>query len=475
MKSTVARSDLGLNNCHLTVAYLPASLPAFYHRSTDIFARLLSLLERLLDRDAFEDYRVSAIAIPTASFGTGLHYTSTIFPPDPASIMKGTTLSLLWLAGLAAGQSSSSSASPSVITLTGTQKFSGADSGRPVTVPSDFEGSTFATLTSAPTGSTASANATVSASEANSVINIGGGNRTRTPTGSATGSAALPQNTQPCNNYVEFCNRKYSNITEVAAHNSMFTKERNVGRNQDYGVTQQLNDGIRMLQGQAHDINGTLYYCHSSCDLLNAGTVEDYLKEVVAWVESHPFDVVTIIFGNYDYEKQGADGKPLVTSSNFDKPIRSSGLYQYIYQPPKTAMELDDWPTLGELLIQQKRVVTFIDYNVDTDAVPYLLWEFYNMWETPYSPTDANFPCTIGRPEGLGDEKARSLLYMANHNLNVAIDIAGLNLLVPNVAATNTTNALEGDGSLGLMANRCTCESSAPFRTMFFSSTNNYS
>ncbi|KAL1655309.1 hypothetical protein SLS61_002196 [Didymella pomorum] len=379
--------------------------------------------------------------------------------------MRGTTLSLLWLAGLAVGQSSSASsastASPSVVTLTGTQRqLSGGEFGGSVTVPSDFEGSTFATLTSSPSGSTASANATVSATE--SVINIGGSNRTRTPTGSATGSAALPQNTQPCNNYLEFCNRKYSNITEVAAHNSPFTKERNVGRNQDYGVTQQLNDGIRMLQGQAHYINGTLYYCHTSCDLLNAGTVEDYLKEVVAWVEAHPFDVVTIIFGNYDYEDKDASGNPLVTSKNFDEPIRSSGLYQYIYQPPKTAMELADWPTLGQMLIQQKRVVTFIDYNFDTDAVPYLLWEFYNMWETPYSPTDDNFPCTIGRPEGVSDEKARDMLYMANHNLNAEIAIAGLSLLVPNVVVMNQTNGLEGNGSLGLMANQCTSDWGRP-------------
>jgi len=190
--------------------------------------------------------------------------------------------------------------------------------------------------------------------------------------------------------------------------------------------------------------------------LLNAGTVEDYLTEVTAWVAAHPFDVVTIIFGNYDYEKKDKDGKPLVTSSNFVAPIEASGLINYIYQPPKTAMTLEDWPTLGQMLLTQKRVVTFIDYNFDTDAVPYMLWEFYNMWETPYSPTDANFPCTIGRPDNLGDDKARSLLYMANHNLNVEIAIAGLSLLVPNVAATNTTNGLEGEGSLGLMANRCT-------------------
>lgn len=194
----------------------------------------------------------------------------------------------------------------------------------------------------------------------------------------------------------------------------MFTRAKNAGRNQDYGVTQQLNDGIRVLQGQAHDVNGTLHYCHSSCDLLDAGTVEDYLREVTTWVEAHPFDVITIIFGNYDYEKKGTDGKPLVTSSNFVDPIEKSGLMQYIYQPPKTAMTLEDWPTLGEMLLKQKRVVTFIDYNFDTNAVPWMLWQFYNVWETPYSPTDASFPCTIDRPDGLGNEKAKTMMYMAN-------------------------------------------------------------
>jgi len=371
--------------------------------------------------------------------------------------MRGVTLSLFCLAGFAAGQSSSSSESQSVITLTGSQRrISNGEFGGSVTVPSDFMGSTIATITSAPSGSTNAPNATMSGSTSeDSVIRLTGGNRTMSATGSGT-APALPKNTQPCNNYVEFCDRKYSNITEVAAHNSPFTTPRNVGRNQEYGVTQQLNDGIRMLQGQAHLVNGTLYYCHTSCDLLNAGTVEDYLTEVTAWVAAHPFDVVTIIFGNYDYEKKDKDGKPLVTSSNFVAPIEASGLINYIYQPPKTAMTLEDWPTLGQMLLTQKRVVTFIDYNFDTDAVPYMLWEFYNMWETPYSPTDANFPCTIGRPDNLGDDKARSLLYMANHNLNVEIAIAGLSLLVPNVAATNTTNGLEGEGSLGLMANRCT-------------------
>jgi hypothetical protein len=56
-----------------------------------------------------------------------------------------------------------------------------------------------------------------------------------TPT---TGSAT-------CNGYAEFCDRKYSNVTYVVAHNSPFHIAHNAASNQDFDVTTQLNDGIR--------------------------------------------------------------------------------------------------------------------------------------------------------------------------------------------------------------------------------------
>jgi hypothetical protein len=327
---------------------------------------------------------------------------------------------------------------------------------------SDFEASTFATaivsgttgaLTSGASNGTASITSTSSGEPLTEIV---GGTRTTTNATASTSSAPRPSNTQACNGYPEFCYRKYSNITEVCAHNSPFVRKNNIGSNQALDVKQQLNDGIRMLQGQTHYENGTLYYCHTSCDLLNAGTVEDYLRDVTEWVEDHPFDVITILFGNGDYEAKGDDGKPLVTSADFVDPIEKSGLKQFIYQPPKTAMALDDWPTLSEMIISGKRVVTFIDYNFDTDTVPYMLWEFYNIWETPFSPTDPNFPCDLGRPEGLSKEKQRDMMYIANHNLNVEVSVAGLNLLIPNTVELNITNGVNGTGSLGLMANQCT-------------------
>jgi hypothetical protein len=355
------------------------------------------------------------------------------------------------MAGLAAGQSSSpissppsqsqpQSQSPLVVTLSGSQISLTRDYLPGVTLPSFIQGSTIATsFRSSPSGSLRPGNSTTSRASVTEdpVTNIGA---EKTSTATITKSApARPSNTQACNNYPEFCTRKYSNITEVAAHNSPFTRENNAARNQEYPVTQQLDDGIRVLQAQAHYVNGSLYFCHTSCDLLNEGPVEDYLRQVVS------------------------DGNSLVTSVDFDVAVRASGLYEYIYQPPNTAMTIDDWPTLGEMILSQKRVVTFIDYGFDTASVPYMLWQYYNVWETPFSPTNISFPCTIGRPEGISNEQAKKMMYVANHNLNAEIAIGGTSLLVPNLAQLNQTNAVEGQGSLGLMATECAGMFSVPW------------
>lgn len=100
----------------------------------------------------------------------------------------------------------------------------------------------------------------------------------RNATSSST-SAARPSNMALCNGYNSFYNRKYINISMVGAHNSPFQVRNNVASNQMLDVTTQLNDGIRMLQFQVHKPNESspLLLCHTSCDLLNARTLVNYL------------------------------------------------------------------------------------------------------------------------------------------------------------------------------------------------------
>ncbi|EGE06742.1 hypothetical protein TEQG_05737 [Trichophyton equinum CBS 127.97] len=265
-------------------------------------------------------------------------------------------------------------------------------------------------------------------------------------TATETSREPQPTNTRPCNGYAEFCARSYGNITQVAAHNSPFVRPGNIASNQELDVLTQLNDGIRMLQFQTHQVNGTIYLCHSSCDLLNAGTLESYLKKVADWLRDNPYDVVSLLIGNGDFIKV----------KNFTAPIQSSGLIDHVYTPKNHSIALDDWPTLSEIILSGKRAMVFMDYKANHDEVPYILDEFTYIWETPFSPTDRNFPCDIQRPPGLNEADARKRMYMANHNLNLEISIAGATILVPNTVLLNETNAVSGFGSMGAMAGNCT-------------------
>ncbi|KAI0892275.1 PLC-like phosphodiesterase [Annulohypoxylon nitens] len=264
---------------------------------------------------------------------------------------------------------------------------------------------------------------------------------------STTSAVPTVTNTQPCNNYAEFCTRKYSNITNVACHNSPFITPNNLAANQQYDVTAQLNDGVRFLQAQIQWPTGGSepHFCHTSCDILDAGPITDWLGQVKNWVAAHPYDVVTILLGNGNYS----------VPSLYVPYIEQTGILRYIYTPSVAPMTLDDWPTLSEMVLRGQRVVMFMDYMANQTEYPWLLDEFSQLWETPFDPTNQSFPCTVQRPPNLAEKDAKDRLYMINHNLNVELSILGTDMLVPARTELNVTNNVTGTGSLGLSANNC--------------------
>jgi hypothetical protein len=155
----------------------------------------------------------------------------------------------------------------------------------------------------------------------------------------------------------------------------------------------------------------------------------------------------------------------------FRIPIENSGIVDYLYTPMYIPQHKDQWPTLGEMILSNNRVVMFMDYYANQDSVPYIMEEFTHMWETPFSPQNPDFPCTIERPPELDPKEAHeNFMYMANHNLNVAVelgsltgDLGGEPLLLPNTAQINNTNgAGEEHGQLGAMAMNCSSKSPKP-------------
>ena len=202
-----------------------------------------------------------------------------------------------------------------------------------------------------------------------------------------------------------------------------------------------------MLQGQTHynASTDTISYCHTSCNLLDAGTAEEYFTNITEWVRNHPYDIVTLLIGNSD----------LISVGNYTKPLEASGLLRYAYISPKIPMGIDDWPILSSMILACKRVVIFMDYNANQTEVPYILDQFSQMWEMPFSPTDRNFPCTQQRPPGLSREGAEGRMYMMNHDLNTEVAFAGIELLKPTTALIKETTAMEDYRSLGLQTNSC--------------------
>lgn len=167
------------------------------------------------------------------------------------------------------------------------------------------------------------------------------------------------------------------------------------------------------------------------------------LETLVSWLQRNPYDVVTFLIVNSNF----ADG---VTVADYVSAIQNSGIAQYLYEPEYVPQHRDQWPTLGQMILSGKRAVLFMDYNANQTTVPYVLDEFTHMWETPFSPVNQSFPCTQQRPPGLDNQTARDdFMYLANHNLNTAIDVSAFlgsaagsdsELLIPNTAEINSTN-----------------------------------
>ncbi|KEF52037.1 uncharacterized protein A1O9_12027 [Exophiala aquamarina CBS 119918] len=283
------------------------------------------------------------------------------------------------------------------------------------------------------------------------------GTATRNSTASATSTSVQPTNTVPCNGFAEFCSRKYSNITHVAAHNSPFIRPGSLAANQMLDVETQLNDGIRMpdareVQFQTHLKNNTIYLCHSSCEILNAGTLEDYLITVTKWIRANPYDIVTILMGNSD----------VLSPHNYTAPVINSGLIDYVYTAPTRPMPLDSWPTLSEMIFSNQRAVVMLDYEANQEEIPWLLDEFSQMWETPFSPTDRDFPCTAQRPPDRPRENRQDRMFMMNQNLNIDVALVGISIDIPASNLLNETNAVEGYGSAGWSVLNCTRDWNRP-------------
>jgi len=265
---------------------------------------------------------------------------------------------------------------------------------------------------------------------------------------------ALAQTTQACNNSPELCSRQYNNITHLGAHDSPFLRDSSTtwstSGNQFYNSTVQLQAGVRLLTAQVHSENGTWRLCHSSCDLLDAGTLSNWLGEIKDFMDDNPNEVVTVLLVNSD----GASASDLAGE------YKAAGVDSYSYVPSSSSASASSttWPTLQSLIASNTRLVNFVaSLDGGNSAAPYLLDEFTYVFENSYENSAlSDFSCTPDRPSGLSSASTGGRMALLNHFLY--LDQA-FGIQSPNIGNLTTTNAPGNEtGMLGLQLGRCTQE-----------------
>ncbi|MBA2504701.1 MAG: hypothetical protein H0V29_02015, partial [Thermoleophilaceae bacterium] len=261
-------------------------------------------------------------------------------------------------------------------------------------------------------------------------------------------SPAGNANPVACNGYPQLCPRPFNEVSVAASHNSMSAGNRKgwLLANNTGGISEQLQFGIRGLLIDAHygvlnakgrvrtdldregrnkaavarqelgleaikaaerlvgqrlgqgEVKGKkgVYLCHTLCEL-GYEPIVDALREVTAFLDRHPDEVVTIFVEDY------------IKVEDIVRAFRASGLDRYTYEH-----ELGDpWPTLREMIESGDRLLVMSEEDQPGDP-PWYHTGFALTQETPF--TFKNIE-EISAPESCSQNRGtpNSPLFQLNH------------------------------------------------------------
>ncbi len=202
-------------------------------------------------------------------------------------------------------------------------------------------------------------------------------------------------NISGCNGYHYLCNRGYDEVRYVTTHNAMSSAADGwTGPNQNLDVPAQLAAGVRALMLDTYRAGsvsfvGTIqvpdadpdsaYLCHSLCSIGKQDLAQG-LTEIREFLDQNPGAVITLIIESYLSHALTAEA------------FAAAGLTPYAYQHPGGT-----WPTLGEMIDANRRLVVLQDRTVDP-AYPWLMYVWEHAFETHFSNSQpSDFSCTDNR------------------------------------------------------------------------------
>lgn len=154
----------------------------------------------------------------------------------------------------------------------------------------------------------------------------------------------------PCNAWSQLCDRPYDEVCFPATHAAMASSSLLFDHPaQARSIRQQLDDSIRALMLEVHAYEGGLASCFGDCAEGNA-PFQAALGEIAGYLADNPREVVTLLVDNR------APGSQLAQA------LQGADLAEYLYTGDGA------WPTLGEMIATNSRLVVFLSDATDAGA-----------------------------------------------------------------------------------------------------------
>jgi len=161
--------------------------------------------------------------------------------------------------------------------------------------------------------------------------------------------------------------RRYDQVSVLMTHNAMSNRAEGwLFPNQNFGLTRQLDDGVRGLMLDVHLVNGRPFLVHGKA-FLGKRPLVDGLKEIGRFLKKSPQAVVTIIFESY------VDGRLI------RKAFRDAELFDSLHHQRRDAR----WPTLRQMVASKRRLVVMTDRDGGKWPGYHDVWQ--HCWETHFS------------------------------------------------------------------------------------------
>lgn len=208
--------------------------------------------------------------------------------------------------------------------------------------------------------------------------------------------------------------------------------------NQLDSVTAQLKNGVRGLMLDMYDFQNDIWLCHSfggNCYNFTAfQPAINTLKEIQAFLEANPSEVVTIIIEDYVKSPNG-----------LGKVFNASGLAKYWFPLSQMPKNGEDWPLLSDMISKNQRLLVFTSKSAK-EASEGIAYEWNYIVENQYGNGGMKAGSCPSRAESSPmNTKSKSLVLMNYFPDNPNVTEACQDNSAALVSMLNTCHTASGD------------------------------